>query len=293
MSIVLKVAIAADTTSEISEEIAKEYDIRLVPLYINRDGRSYPENEIDLPWFYQKLPQWKEENKIITSSAPSVGDFVDAYRELSRQAMAVLAICLSSKFSATFSAALEAKKIVSNEIPNVAFEVFNTLTVCGAQMLIAIEASRAALAGNSLDEVIKRASAITEKVNYVNLSSDVSSLAKSGRIHKAKDLAKSKVINTVLMQATMATGGEHQPLGRYGTRKKAVDRVIEIVKERSGNGRLHVAINHADALEEAVELKNRALSEFQCREIFICQSLPVVTYHEGLGNLKFSWWSED
>ena len=288
-----KVAIAADTTSEISEEIAQEYNIRLVPLYVSMDGKSYPENEIDLSWFCQNVPQWKKENKVITSSAPSVGDFVNAYRELSKQAEAVLAICLSSKFSATFGSALEAKKMVSGEIPGVTFEVFDTMTVCGAQMLITLEASRAAQAGGGLDEVLKHASSITDRVNYISLSSDVSNLAKCGRIHRARNLAGSKLVNTVLMQATRATGGEHRPLGRYSTRKKAMTRIIEIVKERSGSGKLHVAINHADALAEAIELKNRALSEFQCREIFICQSLPLVTYHEGVGNLKFSWWSED
>jgi len=158
-------------------------------------------------------------------------------------------------------------------------------------MLITIEAARAAQAGKSLEEVLNRASYIAGRVNYFSLSSDVSSLAKCGRIHRARNLAESKVVNTVLMQATEATGGEHQPLGRYSTRKKATDRIMEIVKERSGSERLHVAINHADALDEAIALKNRALSQFQCREVFICQSLPVVTYHEGLGNLKFSWWS--
>ena len=216
----LEVAIVADTTSEINKEIAKEYSIQLVPLYISMDGRSYPENEIDLQWFCQKLPQWKKKNKVITSSAPSVGDFVNAYRELHEQAKAVLAICLSSKFSATFSAALDAQKIVSSEIPEVSIEVFDTMTVCGAQMLVTIEAAREALYGKSLDEVIKRAREITEQVNYINLSINVSSLAKSGRMHKDKDMDKSKVVNTVLMHATMATGGEHEPLGRYSTKKK-------------------------------------------------------------------------
>ncbi len=289
----LKVAIATDTTSEISREIANNYHIRLVPLYIHLDGKSFLENEIDLSWFCKQLPRWKKENRVITTSAPSVGDFLDAFRELSRQAEAVLAVCLSSKFSATFGSALEAKKIAGGEMPDVAFELFDTLTVCGAQMLIALESAKAAAAGRSLNEVVKHASYITERVNYINLSSDVSNLAKCGRIHRARNLAGSKVANTMLMEATMATGGEHKALGRYSTRKKALERIVEIMKERNGNRRLHVVINHADTLSEAEELRDKILSTFRCCEMFICQSLPVVTYHEGLGNLKCSWWSED
>jgi DegV family protein with EDD domain len=288
----LTVAIATDTTSGINREIAREFDIRLVPLYINMDGKSYPENEIDLAWFCRELPRWRQQNKVITTSAPSAGDFADAYRELGRKAKAVLAVCVSSKFSATFRSALAAKKIANDETPDVASEAFDTLTVCGAQMLIAIEASRAAMAGKSLDEVVSQASDTSRRMNCVSLSSDVSNLAKLGRIHEARSLAQSKVANTVLMEATMATGGEHKPLGRYATRKKAMEKIIEIVAERSGDVKLHVAINHADALPEAEELKNRVSAQFRCQEICICQSLPLVTYHEGLGNLKLSWWGE-
>jgi len=288
-----KVAIAADTSIQMSKEMATEFSIQLVPMHVIIDGKSYRENEIDLPWFCRELPQWNEQEQVITTSAPSAGDFLDAYRELSKTAKAVLALCVSSKFSATFSSALLAKKIASDEMPDVAFEAFDSLTVGGAQMLITIEASRAAAAGRSLDEVIECANYTSAKINCVSLSSDVSNLAKFGRIHEAKSLAEAKVTNTALMEATMATGGKHQPLGRYTTRKKALDRIVEIMSERSGDGRLHVAINHADAIPEAEELKNRVLSEFRCEEIFICQLLPLMTYHEGLGNLKLCWWSED
>lgn len=289
----LKVTIATDTTSEISEDIAKAYSIKLIPLYINIDGKSHRETEIDLDWFCRNVFKWKKEHRAITSSAPSVGDFVNAYRELSKRAESVLAICLSSKFSATFTSAVEAKKIVNGDIPDKSFQVFDSMTVCGAQMLIAIEASRAARTGKNLDEVLSHIDYITDRVNYISLSSDVSGMAKCGRLHQARIFATPKVASTVLMQATRATGGEHQALGRYRTRRKAIDMIFDIVRERSGNGKVHIAINHADALTEALELKNKAISLFSCREVFICQSLPLVTYHEGIGNLKFSWWSED
>ena len=92
-----------DTTSAMTKEIAEKNNIRLVPLYVIIDGKSCPENEIDLHWFYEQLPRWKEEDKPPTTSAPAIGDFLEAYRELSQKAEAVLDICLSSKFSATFS----------------------------------------------------------------------------------------------------------------------------------------------------------------------------------------------
>lgn len=288
-----KVAIVTDTASQVSRGIATEFGIKTVSLHVTIGGKSYREDEMDLPWFCKELPRWQEEGTPITTSAPSAGDFLDAYRELSGTAKAVLAVCISSRFSATFQSAQLAKKIASDEIPDETVEVFDTMTVCGAQMLIAIEAAREALAGKELDQVIGRAERIRARVNCVSLSSDVSNLVKYGRIHGAKFLAEAMVANTALMEATMATGGEHKPLGRYATRTKALDRMIDIVKERSGGGGLHVAINHADASSEAEELKGRVSSEFRCQEIFISQSMPLVTYHEGLGNLKLCWWGDE
>jgi fatty acid-binding protein DegV len=54
-----------------------------------------------------------------------------------------------------------------------------------------------------------------------------------------------------------------------------------------------VAIDHADALAEAEELKEKVSSQFQCVEVFINQIRPVVTLHTGIGTRIFSWWSED
>ena len=282
----------ADTTVQMTQKIAKEHDIRLVPLHVTIDGRAYPENEIDLTWFYQQMPKWKE-NGLPTTSAPSAGDFLQAYRELSQKAEAVLDISLSSKFSATFSSAIHAKKMAENETPQVPFEIIDTFTACGAQMLIAIEAARAAAAGQSLPKVIEVANKMVKRVNYISLSDDISYLARGGRIHKGHIWAGAKVNSTVLLEATIATGGENRPLGRYRTKEQVLKALFEIVKERSSGKKLHVAINHADALAEAEELKEQVLSRFRCAEVYVTPILPLVTTHNGLGACKFSWWSED
>ncbi|MFC1938595.1 hypothetical protein ACFLWM_00345 [Chloroflexota bacterium] len=66
--------------------------------------------------------------------------------------------------------------------------------------------------------------------------------------------------------------------------------LLDIVKARSANQRLHVAINHADAAAEAEGLKDMVLSKFQCVEVYVTPILPLVTVHNGLGTLKFSRW---
>lgn len=288
-----KVAVITDTVSELTKELADEYNIKLIPLTIIIDGKAYPETELDREWYYEQLPKWKAADKVPTSSSASIGQFLEAYRELSQQVEAILCITYSSKFGMMFNTAMQAKKMAEEELPQTAIEVIDSLTVCGALMLVALEAARAAAAGKSLPEVVEIANKTVKKVNNVTLMDDLSLLAKGGRIHKVRPWAGSKVTNTVLVGASAATGGEHRPVARCKTKGQALKTLFDTVRERSGGGRLHVAINHADALVEAEELKEKALSQFQCAEVFITPLYPLVTHHTGVGTRVFNWWSED
>lgn len=288
-----KVAIIIDTTSNMSQEIADRYDVKLMPAGITMGGKTYPDTEINLTDFYEKLPKWKKAGNMPTSTAVPISVFLDAYRQLSRKAEAILYISQSAKFSLSLNAALQAKQMAQDELSQTAIEVVDCATVCGAQMLIAIEAARAAAAGKNLPEVVEVTNNMIKKVNEITFSDDLYYLAKGGRIHKARPWAGSKITNTVLLEADASTGGEHRPLARCKTKGQTLETLFDLVKQRSGGKKLHVAIDHADALAEAEELKEKVSSQFQCVEVFINQIRPVVTLHTGVGTRIFSWWSED
>jgi len=288
-----KVAIMTDTASQITKELADEYNIKLVPLHIIIDGESYPETEVDVDWFYGKILEWKREDKLPTTSSPSVGDFLKAYRELSPKVEAVLNISLSSRFGAIFNSALQAKKIAAEETPGIPFEVVDSLTTSVAQRFVAIEAAKAAASGKSLSEILEVTNIMIRKVNYLILSDDLSYLAKGGRTHQASQWVGSKIRNSVIMEVDASTGGEHKPLNRYRTRRQALKRLIEIVQERSSNHKLHAAVIHANAPAEAEELKAELLSHFHFVEFYLSLALPIVAIQGGLGSLKLGWWHDD
>ena len=276
-----------------SQEIADEFNIKLAPLCVILDGKTYPETEIDLAWFYKQIPIWKKAGKMPTTSSVSPGYFLEAYRELSQKAEAILYIGHSSKFGMSPIAGMQAKKIAEEELPQTPIEVIDCYTVAGAQMLIALEATRAAATGKSLPEVVELVNNMIERVNYIHLSDDLSLLAKGGRIHKARAWADSQITNTALLEASISTEGEMKPLARCRTRHQALEKLFETVKERNGNGKLHLAINHVDALSEADQLKELTLSRFSCAaEVFVTPVYPLITTHVGLGAVDFSWWGE-
>jgi DegV family protein with EDD domain len=282
-----------DTVSQMTKELADTYDIKLVPVIIIIDGKPYPETEIELQWYYQQIPKWKEDDDMPTSSSASIGYFVQTFRELSQRAESILYICYSSKFGMMFNTALQAKKRVKEELHQTTIVVIDTLTVCGAQMLIAIEAARAAAAGKSLPEIIEMTNNMVNRVKMISLIDDLSLLAKGGRIHKAHSWADSKVTNTALLEVDASTEGQMTPLVRCKTREQALTKLFKVVRDRSDKHKLNVVINHANAITEAEKLRELTLSTFKCVDCIITPLYPLVTHHDGLGVIKFSWWAVD
>ena len=288
-----KVAIMTDTASETPQEIADKHNIKVVPMGIVIEGKAYPENEVNLPEFYQKLLQITETEKLPTSSSVSVGVFLEAFRELSQRAEAILYIGHSTRLGMSANAALEAKKMAEDELPQTAIEVIDSGTAAGAQMFIALEAARAAAAGKNLSEVVEVANNMVAKVKYIFLADNLDYLTSGGRILDGRPWAEAKISTKALLETDASAGKVHAPLARYGTKTKAVEGLLEIMKERYRDKKLHVVIGHVNVPDEAEELKKRVSSELQCVELYVAETLPVVGRHTGPGSLFLSWWSED
>jgi DegV family protein with EDD domain len=288
-----KVAIMTDTVSYMPEEIADKYNITIIPTYIIIDGESHPENQLDLVKFYENMPKWKEENKLPTTSSPSPDDFVRAYRKLSKDYESIVYIGYSKHLGMTVQSAFLAKKLVKDELAKTKIEVLDSMTWGGAQMMITLEIARAANAGSDRKEVLKTANDMIKKANLTILLDNLYYLAKGGRIHKGRPWADSKISNTAILKLDASTEGKHTPIARCRTKGETLNTLFNLIRSQPVGSRLHVAINHADALAEAEQLKEKALSQFQCEEVFISNIGPLVTIHTGVGTRVFSWWSED
>jgi DegV family protein with EDD domain len=288
-----QVAVLTDSVSCMSSEIAQEYDIKVLPTSVVIDGKSYYENEVNLDEFCRKLPEWQAAGRRPTSSGVTTGAFVEAYRELSQKAKSILCICASHKLSVILNAAQQAKANVKVELPDTEIEVINSYTNCGAQMLIALEAARAANQGKSPTEVVQVAKDMMKKINQVVMMDDISFLAKGGRAHKATAWADSAVTQTSMVEMKESTGGEFVPIARCRTKGQTRDTLFDLITQRSGGKKLHVVIDHACLAQvEAEDLKDKALSQFSCEEVFIDKIGPLITLYVERTARVFSWWAE-
>ncbi|MGC8820857.1 MAG: DegV family protein [Fervidobacterium sp.] len=110
-----KIKILVDSTSDFPKDMINEWDVDIVPLYVNwPDGTSEKDDTRDfaeLKKFYEKL---KSAPELPKSSQPSVEDWKNKYLEAHSQGYeGVFVITISTAMSGTFNSATLAAKEVS------------------------------------------------------------------------------------------------------------------------------------------------------------------------------------
>jgi DegV family protein with EDD domain len=284
-----QIAIITDTSVSIPEELIRKYDIHLVPLVFHLDNKTYRDT-LDIKSADELFQLVKKSANFPTTSAPPPGEYTELYRRLSKKVAGIFNATMSSNLSMTFKSATQAKEEVAGELPDLNIEVFDSKTTVGAMGFIVLAAARAAASGEDLRAVVKVAEDIRDKVNYLFMMDTLSYLARSGRISKAAALAGNMLSMKPLTEISTVTG-RPSVLARPRTKKKALQSLIDIVKQRVKTQKpLHVVIDHTGLVEEAKSLRETFLNEFNCAEVLINQYNPIASLIVGPGGVGFSFY---
>ena len=267
----MAVKIVTDSTSDLTPEMAGEFGITVVPLYVKFGTETYRDG-VDLTTddFYHRLSQ----SKILpTTSTPSAGTFAGVYDKLADEADEVLVITLSSKYSTTYEAALQGKDLKKSQVR---IEVIDSYSAIMGLGLICISAAKAAQAGASLDEVADLVRNNMPRAHVRMAFDTLEYLKRGGRIGSAQALLGSILkVNPVLS----IKGGSTEAVARTRSRAKAIDYLYNFVV---GFARIEeLAIEDATTPEEADTLAERLSSKFPRERIYRGKVSPVVGTHVG------------
>jgi len=284
-----KVAILTDSTCCLPTELVERYDICLVPILIVYKGKSYRDGVDISPSEVYKIMRRRKD--LPTTSTPSAGDFLDAYRQLSQKVESILCITLTSLQSKVFNTAVIAKEMAKEVIPNTAIEIIDSHAVSGALGFVVLEAARIASQGAELIQVRNAARNMIGRVNFLAMLDTLFYLARTGRIARAAAWAGSILdMKPVLEHSTSV--GETTPLARPRTEAKAIEQMLQTMAERVGGSRVHVMVHHADELEKGEKLKADIGSRFNCAELYLTEFTPSMGIHAGHGTLAISFYTD-
>jgi DegV family protein with EDD domain len=275
------VAIVTDSAASIPEAIIERLNIHWVPYYIHR-GEEVLRDLVTIrrDAFYKWLPTARELPK---TASPGPGDYIQMYEELAQSGgvREIVSIHMTSKGSGAYQAALLAKQMVEEKIPQLRVEVIDTLNVSMCQGWMVIEAARAALAGKSFGDIVNQVRTMMPVTRMIQTADTLKYLYMGGRIGRATHLVGSLLNIKPLIGMN---DGVIVPLGQARSRMKAYEAMVEMIEAAVGRtGKIKIAYVHAAAQEEAEKIKDLVEQRLTCVESLIAELSPALGVHTGPG----------
>lgn len=276
-----KIAIITDTDSSLPIDIAKQYKITQVPITVHFGEECYVSGEtIDDQKLFTLIDERK---KLPTTAAPSPDAFLKAFNRAFNDGYdEIVCICVSSKISATYQAALSAAEM----IPTKPIKVIDSLNLCMAQGFMVLEAAKSAELGLTSDMIEKAIEELKPRIHVYAALPTLKYLAMGGRMSKlSASLANTLDIKPVLT----SNEGKLELLEKVRTMHKAEKRLQELAQECTlGKQIENIAMAHVNNLPGAKSLFERLsiLLKIDVQPIY-ADFTPGLSVHAGSGVIGF------
>jgi len=273
------VGVLTDSCASIPERLIEELNIKVVPYYVHRGEEALRDLvDVQREEFFRWLATAKELPK---TANPGPGDYLEGFKELAQRTHEIVSIHMTSVGSGAYQAAVMAREMAREVLPDVRIEVIDTRNVSLCHGWMVIEAARAALAGKSLDVIVQLVRDMIPITRMIQTADTLRYLYMGGRIGKAQHLVGS------LLNIKPLIGMEDGiivPLGQARSRVGAYRKIVSMIEEAVGHkGKVKVAFVHAAALEEAEKLRAMAEERLTCVEVLMAELSPALGVHTGPG----------
>ena len=285
-----KVAVIVDAPAAVPQEIVDKHEMEIVPLHAIIDGKDYPETEVDMEWLLRRLEQ---KGDVPTTSATSIGEFLLAYDRAAERAESAVSIHMTSRFTKTYEAALEARKLAVEKHPGMRIEAVDSETVEAGEMPIALEAARLAMGGADFDEVVRRTYEVRDAMCSLYCFETLFYRDKGGRVFKAKPWAESEERSAAgfkaMIEVDHSTDGTVQLVARARVKRQLINKMAAIAADKIGTGKLSGAIVHIRAEEDAEYLKRLLEDKVDVESLVISHGRAVTAIQNGMGFVTFGF----
>ncbi len=281
------VAIVVDSSFCIPAELLQKYGIIVVPQELVVGDRTYRDGvDMHPSQFYEIL---KRNQTTMSTNAPRPPAFFDAFKQAAGQAGGILCLTISSRFSSTYNSARVGAEMATAALPRTPVRVMDTRAAAGAAGFVALAAARAVASGKDLDAVAECAAQMVPRVNLLALLDTLAYLSRSGRVPRIAAWAGS--ILDIKPMAELKDGEAHL-VEKPRSRAKAVQRLVEVMRDRVDGAPAHVNVMHANCLPDAEELRKQVERDFRCTELLLTEFSPVMGAHTGPGLLGLAFYKD-
>ncbi len=279
-----KVIVVTDSTTYIPQELTEKFALEIAPLVVIWGDEQYLDGvDITPNQFYTRL-QTAETMPSTSQTTPNT--FKVMYEKLLAEGFDILSMHISSKLSGTLDSATQAKAILKSD----RIEIIDSETTGMALGFQALTVARAAANGASLKDCVKLAHKTKDHTGILFAVQTLEFLHRGGRIGGAAAFLGTMLNLKPILELRE---GRIEAAGKVRTMSKAIDKTVEMMKEKiNGDAPLRIAVQHANAYDEAQKLLDKIIRSFPENTIvesLIVEVSPVIGTHLGPGAIGISF----
>lgn len=230
------VQIISDSSTLYSVTQGKDVGLVVVPLSVQINNKAYREFEdISSKEFLEIIA----EGHIPTSSQPSIGKKEEAYNAVNGE---VIDLTMADGLSGTYQSALMARDMANN--PEL-IHVINTKTLCGPHRYIVNKALKLSDEGKSVKEIIAGIEPSISIGRSFLIPYDFAFLKRGGRLSPLA-ATLGGLLRIIPILELSEDGKSLMKFGVKKTYKKAVNDIIEVMKNDGVDNSFDVSISHAE-----------------------------------------------
>src|SRR5690554_3329058 len=273
-----KICIVADSSTGISQSLAKKLNITIAPLSIIIDGKEY-QDQVEMS--AEQLIEQLNNKAVPTTAQPNLGLLDKMMEELKTQDFDhILVFSLTSHLSGTYQAFVLAAN--NHDITNI--DVVDTKTLGGPVKDIVIKAATMVQEGAQAQDILDMAKSVTSMTLSFLYPNTLDQLKRGGRVSPAVAALSSLLkIKPLLILENGGTTIEKFATAR--TETKIFDTMIEKIVETSTTNNFKVHVLHCDGVEIAENFAKALKQKIDNVEIEIAELPAVLAAHAGIKSI--------
>lgn len=273
------VVITTDSAAELTPEIAKEYNIDVIPLHVFLDGKDYLDGQdITVDDIFNAY----ETKKILpTTSAVSIAEFVDFFKKHTDNGASIVHISFSSGLSSCYQNANIAAQELKEQGADI--HIIDSRSLSQAIAYLVIEAANLRDKGVDAKEIAQQIKAMASRLDMTFVVESLDFLKKGGRCSALAAFGA----NVLSIRPRIDMDSE----GKMGIGKKYRGKIenvyIQYLDDRLANGDFdmqRVFISNVGLSQEQLDLIVKHLKKTtKFKEIIVGTCNCVVSSHGGRG----------
>jgi uncharacterized protein len=285
-------AIVTDSAADVPEAVVRAHGIHVVPLIL-MDGDRAMRDGIDITADEFQDRMRVEGGALPTTSQPTPGAFLEAYRRAAEDGEEVLAVVLGSGLSGTLASA----EAAASRFTDAPVHVVDSLGASLLTGLLVLKATELAERAVPPKEIVAELNRIRTRSGILLTVDRFDRLLASGRVGKGRAwLGGLLDVKPIL---SLDDVGKVVPIGKVRGREKVVPEMMRLLAERVPPGpeadgvRVRFGVVHVGRPEIVDEVSRHLRARYGDVEILGAPATPVLSTHVGIGAWALAWMRED